>query len=173
MKRTKKLVTLLTAIFVFTMGITSVYAQIGRPGQCPLMMSPGGDDDGPCMIMDRHLINRVGLTADQKAKIDGLISEHQKAVIKQRSEIKIMMVDLRTEMDKDAIDMAKVGELADKISKGQAELTKMRIMNAAQVESLMTKEQRTKLEQLRAERRQMMMERFKGKPERSPQKRKE
>jgi len=39
----------------------------------------------------------------------------------------------------------------------------MKIMHAAQVESIMTKEQRTKLEQLRAERRQTMMERSKNK----------
>jgi Spy/CpxP family protein refolding chaperone len=116
------------------------------------------------MMMDHDLLNQVGLTADQKAKIDVLNSEHQKAVIKQQSEMKIMRVDLKTEMDKDTIDMVKIGELADKISKGQAELTKMRIMHTAQVESIMTKEQRTKLEQLRAERRQTMMERFKNKP---------
>ena len=78
--------------------------------------------------------------------------------------MKIMRVDLKTEMEKDTIDMVKIGELADKISKGQAELMKMRIMHTAQVESIMTKEQRTKLEQLRAERRQTMMERFKNKP---------
>ena len=163
MKRTLKLLTLITVAFVLTLGINTLYAGQG-PGHGPDMMGPGGDDDGPRMMMDHDLLNQVGLTADQKAKIDVLNSEHQKAVIKQQSEMKITRVDLRTEMDKDTIDMAKIGELADKISKGQAELMKMRIMHTAQVESIMTKEQRTKLEQLRAERRQTMMERFKNKP---------
>jgi Spy/CpxP family protein refolding chaperone len=126
-------------------------------------MGPGGNGDGHWMTMDTELLNQVGLTADQKAKIDALNSEHQKTVIKQQADMKILRVDLRTEMDKDTIDMTKIEELADKISKGQAELTKMKIMHAAQVENIMTKEQRTKLEQLQAERRQTMLERSKNK----------
>jgi Spy/CpxP family protein refolding chaperone len=163
MKRTLKLLTLITVAFVLTLGINTLHAGQG-PGHGPDIMGPGGDDDGHRMMMEHDLLNQIGLTADQKAKIDVLNSEHQKAVIKQQADMKIMRVDLKTEMDKDTIDMAKIGELADKISKGQAELTKMKIMHAAQVESIMTKEQRTKLEQLRAERRQMMMERSKNKP---------
>ena len=174
MKRTKRLLTLLTVALVLTLGINPLYAEQGM-GRDPHKMGPGGGDgDGPWMIMDRDLLNQVGLTADQKTKIDALNSEHQKAVIKQQADMKIMRVDLKTEMDKDTIDMTKVGELADKISKGQAELTKMRIMHAAQVESILTKEQRTKLEQLRTERRQMMMERSKNKSGRArPTKEKE
>jgi len=163
MKRTSKQLTLLTMAFVLTLGISSLYAEQGL-GRDPHKMGPGGNGDGHWMTMYPELLNQVGLKADQKTKIDVLNSEHQKAVIKQQAEMKILRVDLRTEMDKDTIDMAKIGELADKISKGQAELTKMKIMHAAQVESIMTKEQRTKLEQLRAERRQMMTERFKNKP---------
>ena len=162
MKRILNLLTLFTIAFVLTLGISTLYAEQG-PGHCNHMMGPGGDDDGPCMMMDRGLLNQVGLTADQKAKIEGLNSENQKAAITKQSEIKILRVDLKTEMDKDTIDIAKISELADKISKARAELTKMKIMHAAQVANIMTKEQRTKLEQLRAERRQKMMERFKGK----------
>jgi Spy/CpxP family protein refolding chaperone len=163
MKRTFKLVTLLIVAFVLTLGINPLCAEQGM-GRDPHMMGPGGDGDGLWMTMDRDLLNQVGLTNDQKAKIDALNSEHQKAVIKQQADTKIMRVDLKAEMDKDTIDLTKIGELADKISKGQAELTKMRIMHAAQVESILTKEQRTKLEQLRTERRKMMVERFKNKP---------
>ena len=85
----------------------------------------------------------------------------------------ILSVDLKTEMDKDTIDIVKIGELADKISKVRAELTTIKIMHAAQAANIMTKEQRTKLEQLRAERRQMKMERFKGKPGKDHMKEKE
>lgn len=162
MKRTSKQLTLLTMAFVLTLGISSLYAEQGL-GRDPYKMGPGRDGDGPWMTMERELLNQVGLTADQKTKIDALNSELQKTVIKQQADMKILRVDLRTEMDKDTIDMTKIEELADKISKGQAELTKMRIMHVAQVESIMTKEQRTKLEQLRTERRQTMMERSKNK----------
>ena len=173
MKRTSKQLTLLTMAFVLTLGISSLYAEQGL-GRDPRKMGPGGNGDGHWMTMDPELLNQVGLTADQKAKIDALNSEHQKSVIKQQADMKILRVDLRTEMDKDTIDMTKIGELADKISKGQAELTKMKIMHAAQVESIMTKEQRTKLEQLRAERRQTMLERSKNKSGRArPMKEKE
>jgi len=163
MKRTLKKLTLVTMAFVLALGINSLYAEQGM-GRDRHMMGPGGNGDGSWMTMDHELLNQVGLTADQKTKVDALNSEHQKAVIKQQADMKILRVDLRTEMDKDTIDMAKIEELADKISNGQAELTKMRIMHAAQVESIMTKEQRTKFEQLRAERRQMMRERSKNKP---------
>ena len=173
MKRTMKKLTLLTMAFALTLGINSLYAEQGL-GRDPHMMGPGGNGAGHWMTMDHELLNQVGLTADQKAKIDALNSEHQKSVIKQQADMKILRVDLRTEMDKDTIDMTKIGELADKISKGQAELTKMKIMHAAQVESIMTKEQRTKLEQLRAERRQTMLERSKNKSGRArPMKEKE
>ncbi len=163
MKRTLNLLTLFTIAFVLTLGINTLYAGQG-PGHGPHMMGPGGDDDGPWMMMDRNLLNQVGLTADQKAKIEVLNSENQKAAITKQAEMDILRVDLKTEMDKDTIDIVKIGELADKISKARAELTTMKIMHAAQMANIMTKEQRTKLEQLRAERRQMKMERFKGKP---------
>jgi protein CpxP len=163
MKRTLNLLTLFTIAFVLTLGLNTLYAGRG-PGHGPHMMGPGGDDDGPCMLMDRDLLHQVDLTADQKAKIEALNSEDQKTAITTKSEMDILRVDLKTEMDRDTIDIAKISELADKISKARAELTKMKIMHAAQVANIMTKEQRTKLEQLQFERRQMMMERFKGKP---------
>ena len=163
MKRTLNLLTLFTIAFVLTLGINTLYAGQG-PGHVPHMMGPGGDDDGPWMMMDRDLLNQVGLTADQKAKIEVLNSENQKAAITKQAEMDILRVDLKTEMDKDTIDIVKIGELADKISKARAELTTIKIMHAAQTAKIMTKEQRTKLEQLRVERRQMKMERFKGKP---------
>jgi len=63
MKRTLKLVTLITVAFVLTLGINTLYA--GQdPGHVPDMMGPGGDDDGHRMKMDRDLLNQVGLTAD-------------------------------------------------------------------------------------------------------------
>ena len=163
MKRALNLLTLFTITFVLTLGITALYAEQG-PGRSPHMMGPGGDDDGPWMMMDKALLNKIGLTADQKSKITALNSENQKAAISKQAEIKILRVDLKTEMDKDTIDITKITELADKISKTRAELTKMEIMHAAQIANIMTKDQRTKLEQLRSERRQNMMERFKGKP---------
>ena len=163
MKRTLSLLTLLTIAFVLTLGINTLYAGQG-PGHGPRMMGPGGDDDGPWMMMDRDLLNQVGLTADQKAKIEVLNSENQKAAITKQAEMDILRVDLKTEMDKDTIDIVKISELADKISKARAELTTIKILHAAQTANIITKEQRTKLEQLRAERRQMKMERFNGRP---------
>ena len=161
MKRTLNLLTLVTIAFVLTLGINTLYAG-QNPGHIPHMMGPGGDDDGPWMMMDRDLLNQVGFTADQKANIEVLNSENQKAAITKQAEMDILRVDLKMEMDKDTIDIVKIGELADKISKARAELTTMKIMHAAQMAKIMTKEQRTKLEQLRVERRQMKMERFKG-----------
>lgn len=163
MKRTLNLLTLFAMAFMLTLGINTLYAGQG-PGHVPHMMGPGGDDDGPWMMMDRDRINQVGLTADQKARIEVLNSENQKAAITKQAEMDILKVDLRTEMDRDTIDIVKISELADKISKARAELTTIKIMHAAQTAKIMTKEQRTKLEQLRVERRQMKMERFKGNP---------
>lgn len=163
MKRTLNLLTLLTMAFVLTLGINTLYAGQGS-GHGPRMMGPGGDDDGPWMMLDRDLFNQVGLTAEQKAKIEVLNSENQKAAITKQAEMDILRVDLKTEMDKDTIDIVKISELADKISKVRAELTTIKIMHAAQMINIMTKEQRTKLEQLRVERRQMKMEWFNGKP---------
>ena len=80
MKRTLNLLALFTLSFVLTLGINTLYAGQG-PGHGPHMMGPGGDDDGSYMMMDQDLLNQVGLTTDQKAKIEALNSENQKAAI--------------------------------------------------------------------------------------------
>ena len=118
MKRSLNLLALFTIAFVLTLGINTLYAGQG-PGHGPHMMGPGGDDDGPGMLMGRDLLNQVGLTADQKAKIEVLNSENQKAAITKQAEMDILRVDLKTEMDKDTIDIVKISELADKIGKAR------------------------------------------------------
>jgi Spy/CpxP family protein refolding chaperone len=163
MKRTLILLTLFTIAFVLTLGINALHAGQG-PGRGPHMPGPGGDNEGPWIMMDWDFLNQAGLTADQKAKIEALNSENQKAAITKQAEMDILRVDLKTEMEKDTIDMVKIGELADKISKARAELTMIKIMHTAQTANIMTKEQRMKLERLRAERRQMKMEQFKDRP---------
>jgi Spy/CpxP family protein refolding chaperone len=171
MKKILKLLTLSAVAFGLTFWTNPLCAGQGS-GHDGHMIGPCGDGECPFMMMDYDLLKQVGLTAEQKAKIDVLNSEHQKADIKQQSEIKILRVDIKTEMDKDMIDMAKIGELADKIGKAQADLMKMNITHAAQVEAIMTKEQRAKLDQLQSEHRLIMMERGKGKAGRDAMKEK-
>ena len=113
------------------------------------------------MMMHRHILDQLGLTEDQKNKLEALDTEHQKAVIAKEAEAKTLAVDLKAEMHKDKIDLVKIGDLADKIGKARGELYKLHIMHHAQVANILTKEQRAKAEQLMAERHQMMMEHFK------------
>ncbi len=160
-------VTMLVLAFVLLIGGTNLLAQKGQgphdmKGPAgPEGMRGGPDEDMPrLMMMERDLIKQIGLTEEQQNKIDALQTEHQKSTIGKQSEMKIMTVDLKTEMDKDTLDMAKINELADKMSKIQAELGKERILHVAQVANVMTKEQRAKLEQLRIERRHQMAQKF-------------
>lgn len=149
--------------FMLMPGINSLHAGQGT-GREFHMAGQSADDEGPWMIPDKNLLEQVGLTPEQKKRIDALNSDSQKAVITKQAEIRVLRVDLRAEMGKDVLDMAKISELADRISRAGAELSKMNIMHSAQVKNVMTRDQRIRLRQLRAERRQKAIERYKGSP---------
>ena len=67
MKRPSNLLALFTIAFVLTLGINTLYAGQG-PGHGPHMMGPSGDDDGPWMMMNRNLLNQVGLRLIKKQR---------------------------------------------------------------------------------------------------------
>ena len=179
MKRTLKLMALLM-ITLPLFGVTGVsLAADKNPPSPPLQiddapMNPhymcehdgevghGWMMGGAGMIMQNDTLDQVGLTKEQKDKLEALNTEFQKAVIAKEAEAKILAIDLKAEMHKDTIDLVKLDDLADKISKVHGELSKLHIMHQAQLTNLLTKEQRGKVEKFMAERRQMMMEqRFK------------
>lgn len=172
MKRTFKSFMLLCLALILTAGVGMLRADKGdqkgpadaSPPPGHQMMAPGMDDDGPMgghgMMMQGELLKDVGLTADQQTKIETLNADHQKAVIVKSSEIKLAAVDLKTEMDKEKIDMAKITDLADKIGKARGEMAKLQIVHAGQIAAILTKEQRVKVEALMKDHRTKMMDRF-------------
>ena len=178
MKKTLRLLSFLILALAMSTGMGTVRADQGNgkgPADCPPppareMKHPGpeGMDDeggmgGRGMMMQRDMLKNVGLTADQESKIEALNADHQKSVIVKSSEIKLIGVDLRTEMEKDKVDMAKINDLAEKMGKARGEMAKLQIIHAGQIASILTKDQRTKMEALMSEHRRKMMERFDGK----------
>jgi hypothetical protein len=150
--------------FMLMLGINFLYAGQGT-GRGLHMTGRSADDEGPWMLPDKNLLEQVGLTPEQTKKIDALNSENQKAVITKQAEIRVLRVDLRTEMRKVVLDMYRIGELADRISRVEAELSKMNIMHSAQLKNVMTRDQRIRLRQLHDERRQKAIERYKKSPD--------
>jgi Spy/CpxP family protein refolding chaperone len=108
-----------------------------------------------------ELKKELALTADQESKLNAIQVEIEKFGIQKRAEIQLLSLDLQQEFKKDTIDVKKVQELSDKISAAGAEVFRKNMTATAEIMNILTKEQKAKLEEMRAERRQMMMKKFK------------
>ena len=141
----------------------------GRPGPGP-GMDPMGGHMGMSMglqmklkfaLNNPELKKELALTADQETRLNTIQIELEKFGIQKHADIQLLSVDLQQEFKKDTVDVKKVQDLSDKIAAAGAELFKKNMTATAEIMNILTKDQKTKLEEMRAERRQMMMEKFK------------
>jgi Spy/CpxP family protein refolding chaperone len=151
--------------------------QVQKPGQGCLMKGNAGPGMGPLAghmgmsmglqmklkfaLDNPELKKELNLTADQESKLNAIQVDLEKTGIQKRADIQLLNVDLEQEFKKDSVDVKKVQDLADKIAAAGADLFKKNITATAEIMNILTKEQRTKLEAMRAEQRQMMMKKFK------------
>jgi Spy/CpxP family protein refolding chaperone len=180
----------LAAALVLTAGLVLAQAGEGRKaGKCPegagkqgqmadcpraeAMPGPGPGAGGPedmegpgeggmwrMMLRDPGVRTELKLTKEQGQKVDDLLDGQEKVLVQKRAEIQTARIDYRAELKKDAVDMKKVRELADKIAVSTADMVRTTMVTAAEISSVLTPEQKTKLEEKRAEHRQMMMQHF-------------
>ena len=94
------------------------------------------------------LVKELKLTSEQKDQLIDLFNQTQKEMIKTRAEMRITMIDLRTEMMKDNPDEKVINNLIDKIGEYTKKLTGIRVSRHLEVKKILTPEQREKLREL-------------------------
>lgn len=93
------------------------------------------------------MMEELDLTEDQQNQLQELRTEHQKEMIRLRSEIETLKIDKRNAMQNNNYSAAK--KVVKQISAVQEELKLERINQKEAIWNLLTPEQREKLEELR------------------------
>jgi Spy/CpxP family protein refolding chaperone len=119
---------------------------------------------GP-MFIPPDLADKLGLSEEQKTKLDDIITNHKKDMIKKNADISLAQIDLNKLMSQDNPDMNLVKENILKIAtmKADTEFTKFKTM--IETKNVLTKEQQEKFKALQIERREQMKERAKDRKE--------
>jgi Spy/CpxP family protein refolding chaperone len=119
---------------------------------------------GP-MFMPPDLAEKIGLSEEQKTKLDDIITNHRKDMIRKNADISLAEIDLNKLMSQDNPDMNLVKENILKIAtmKADTEFTKFKAMIDAK--NVLTKEQQEKFKQLQIEHREQMKEKAKERNE--------
>ncbi len=89
----------------------------------------------------------LGLTADQKSKIESLRQTHQKEMQGLWDKLAELQKQLREARQDPKADPKKIDSLIDEIFKLRAAQMKARIKHQAEIEKVLTKEQKDKLDQ--------------------------
>lgn len=111
-----------------------------------------GFDGAPGAMMLIRNAEKIGLTADQKAKIEDMSTRFQTERIDKKAELEKARVQLRALMAKDKPVQADVLAGIDKVTKLQGDLKKMQYTHHVSVRDLLTTEQQEKIKSLRTER---------------------
>lgn len=107
-----------------------------------------------------RIADKLDLTDEQKKKIRRQKHETAKAHIKNSSELKLEMLDLKYELDQEEINDKKVDGLVDEISKIQKRILKNRISSLKKMKAVFTKEQWKKIRDFKMMKRQHTKEKF-------------
>jgi Spy/CpxP family protein refolding chaperone len=120
----KRQIILVTVLAVFMFSLATVYAQ--APGHGMRMKA---DDDFP------------ELTAEQKDQMADLRSEHQKAMIPMKADLKVKQVEFKDMMRNDA-SKAEMERKLDDIGRLKTEISKMRLDHRLKMRTILTEKQR-------------------------------
>jgi Spy/CpxP family protein refolding chaperone len=120
----KRQIILVMVLAVFMFSLATVYAQ--SPGRG---MGMQADDDFP------------KLTTEQKEQMADLRSEHQKAMIPIRADLRVKQVEFRDMMRNDA-SQADMEKKLDEIGRLKTEISKMRLDHRLKMRAILTDEQR-------------------------------
>ena len=94
---------------------------------------------------------KIGLTDEQRGKIESLLVDLEKASIKNESEIKLLELDLREGIKKDEINEEAVGKLIEKKFALKEEMAKEALKSYVALNKILTKDQVKSLKTLREE----------------------
>ena len=104
------------------------------------------------LLSDPEIQKKVGVTAEQVAKIRQQGSTFRKAEIRQRADLEVKRIDLRDLLSVDKPDRAAIDRQLQEISTSQLAMAKTRVDFRLNMKDALTPEQREKLKQAMRER---------------------
>ena len=104
------------------------------------------------LLSDPEIQQKVGVTAEQVAKIRQQGSTFRKAEIRQRADLQVKRIDLRDLLSADKPDRAAIDRQLQEISTSQLAMAKTRVDFRLNMKDALTPEQREKLKQAMRER---------------------
>lgn len=96
----------------------------------------------------RGALEELNLSADQMDKLRKDRSENRKQMIKLMADMKTLQVDLGDELEKEKPDMGKIEKLAGQIGDQHAKMIVQRAKGISYLKSILTPEQRKKMQEL-------------------------
>jgi len=119
-------------------------------------MPQGGKEGGGGMQMPRgawwqraEIAKKVGLTDEQKDKIQKLATARRKGMIKLRAELELLEVDLDPLLEAEKLDEGAINKLVNQMEAVRAKIGKNRIDMLIQIRKVLTRDQYLKLKQIR------------------------
>jgi Spy/CpxP family protein refolding chaperone len=130
----------------------------GGPGG-PRRMGPGGERGGwggrgghgrhefglSRMLSSPEMQQKVGVSAEQVAKIRGQETAFQKTAVQQRADLEVKQIDLREMLSADKPDRAAIDRKLQEISTAKLAMDKSRVGFRLDMKEALTPEQREKL----------------------------
>ena len=153
MKRNWIIYTLFIAVFFSFVPLASA----NHHGKCPLSGKSGECDShakSPCPIVNQLMYTAhealehqksLGLTADQVKTIRGIKMDQVKKSIRQMAEMQIMMIDMKSKLNAEPLDVEGLNAMIDQGSAGMAAGAKETVSDYAKLLSVLTPEQLEKL----------------------------
>ena len=118
---------------------------MGRPGR-----APSAPADRPLITIMLHHRSELGLSPEQVGRLEALRGEFARDAIRRDADIRIGELDLAALLDQEPADLAKVETKVREVAQLRAELRMARLRAIEQGKTLLTAEQRTRLQTLLA-----------------------
>lgn len=132
---------------------------------CPMC---GKKMDGPGMIGmmpgTPDMIFKLDLSKEQVDKIKGILTTHEKDMIKMKADRDIAEVELREAMQKDELDLIAIKDLIRNIASLEADMKYSQIKVWVDAKSVLTDEQRTNLKKMMESKQPLPKEAIPDKP---------
>lgn len=144
----RSMISLVAILFLAILTVAPLTAQEPAP------MAPDQDEDlfegpGPGMGPGQGMFKQLDLSTEQIEKLRDMRTSHQKEMIPLRAELKVARIELR-ELVRAGDNTSAIDAKIDQIGKLQTQLEKKRVQNQLQMRSILTPEQRQKMEMGRA-----------------------
>lgn len=139
---------LIAGSLAFALPAAAQAHQRGAGGAMPMHEMRGGH--GGFQPGGMHFLRRLDLTEEQRDQVFKIFHDQAPAMRERMKAARTAQQELRTAMAAPSFDGARVRQLADALGKAHADAAYARAETMSRVVALLTPEQRTRLEELRA-----------------------